>query len=143
MFLLTVVRTKATPPRCCVCYSLCRNACRRCSFIGVFDVVRERLLLRMVWSSSDRRSRLPSDWSVVRSRVLRRDGFVCQLQLVGCASVATEVDHIVRGDNHAEENLRAVCSRCHRIKTTSEAQEARRTKRALRFRPQPRHPGLC
>lgn len=61
--------------------------------------------------------------------------------LAGCRTVATEVDHIARGDNHDPSNLRAVCSVCHRKKTLAEAQEASRKKREARFRPRERHPG--
>ncbi|WP_255365808.1 HNH endonuclease [Corynebacterium sp. NML120713] len=48
---------------------------------------------------------------------------------------------MLRGDNHDPRNLRAACRSCHKKKTQAEAQEARRKKRALRFRPQERHPG--
>lgn len=95
----------------------------------------------MAWSSSDRGLRLPKDWSSRRSTVLRRDSYRCQIRADGCSTIATEVDHIARGDNHSLDNLRAVCSQCHRKKTLAEAQEARRKKRALRFRPEERHPG--
>ena len=95
----------------------------------------------MVWSSSDRRSRLPKNWPAVRARVLKRDKYRCQMNLEGCAGVATDVDHITRGDDHSLGNLRAVCSGCHKKKTQAEALMARRKKRALRFRPSERHPG--
>ncbi|UBI10035.1 HNH endonuclease [Corynebacterium coyleae] len=95
----------------------------------------------MAWSSSDRRKRLPKNWPSLRAKVLSRDKYRCQIRLSGCAGIATDVDHIARGDNHSLDNLRAACSRCHKIKTQAEAQEARRKKRAARFRPEERHPG--
>ena len=95
----------------------------------------------MAWSSSDRRKRLPKNWPSLRASVLKRDNYRCRMRLSGCAGIATEVDHIARGDNHDPRNLRAVCSRCHKTKTQAEAREARRKKRAARFRPMERHPG--
>ena len=97
----------------------------------------------MAWSSSNRRQRLPKDWPAIRARILKRDGYRCGLLLGGCLTVATEVDHRVRGDNHDESNLQAVCSSCHKKKTLVEAREASRRKRELRFRPSERHPGAC
>lgn len=96
----------------------------------------------MGWFSSNRRGRLPGDWSSRRRAVLSRDGYVCQLALAGCEGTASEVDHAVRGDDHSFGNLRAVCSECHKKKTSAEAQEARREKAARRFRPEARHPGV-
>ena len=94
------------------------------------------------WVRSDRRSRLPRDWSSRRLRVLRRDGGRCMLGFSGCLVVASEVDHIVRGDDHSEGNLQAVCSSCHKVKTGAESVVARRLKASSRFRPVGRHPGL-
>lgn len=77
------------------------------------------------WSGSTRSARLPSSWPKLRRFVLRRDNGVCQL----CRSApATEVDHIVAGDNHHVTNLQAVCSPCHRDKTLREARAARDTR---------------
>ncbi|MEU4718388.1 HNH endonuclease [Nonomuraea dietziae] len=69
------------------------------------------------WAGSDRRSRLPSNWTTIRLRVLRRDRFTCQR----CGSGdANQVDHIVRGDDHSLENLQALCGPCHKRKTLRE-----------------------
>lgn len=95
----------------------------------------------MAWYTSDRRERLPKDWPSRRARVLSRDKYRCRLGLTGCKTIATEVDHVARGDNHDESNLQAACSACHRKKTQAEALTARRKKRALRYRPKERHPG--
>lgn len=95
----------------------------------------------MPWDSSTRRARLPSDWATRRLRVLRRDGYACQHRddphAPKCLAPASEVDHIERGDDHAEANLRAICTRHHKAKTQAEAIAAR-----LRRRPPERHPGL-
>ena len=95
----------------------------------------------MSWSTSDRRARLPQNWAVLRSSILRRDNYRCRINARGCSGIATEVDHIARGDNHSPENLRAACSSCHKKKTLAEAQEASKRKREARFRPKERHPG--
>lgn len=93
------------------------------------------------WSQSNRRERLPKNWPSLRRAVLQRDNYRCQIRLAGCKTIATEVDHRQRGDDHSQTNLQAACSACHKTKTQTEAQEARRKKRAARFRPVERHPG--
>nr|DAF63966.1 MAG TPA: HNH endonuclease [Siphoviridae sp. ctGkF2] len=95
----------------------------------------------MSWESSNRRSRLPSDWDSRRLLVLRRDSFRCRIGSVGCLVVATEVDHAVAGDNHSLNNLQAVCSACHKAKTQMEGLAKRQRLRSQRFRPKGRHPG--
>ncbi|AXQ61058.1 HNH endonuclease [Streptomyces phage Hank144] len=100
------------------------------------------------WEGSDRRSRLPKDWSKIRLRVLRRDGGQCTaLTEAGarCVSSATDVDHIVAGDDHSLGNLRALCSYHHKIKSSQEgaaATNARRRQIASRFKRTEQHPGL-
>lgn len=95
-----------------------------------------------MWETSDRRQRLPQNWNVLRLSILRRDSWRCQMKLTGCKGIATDVDHIARGDNHDPANLRSACSACHKKKTSAEATEARRRKKARRFRPTERHPGM-
>ncbi|MBH5296526.1 HNH endonuclease [Corynebacterium ulcerans] len=93
-----------------------------------------------MWST-DRKSRLPKNWLALRHRILTRDNYRCQLRYDGCKGFATDVDHIHRGDNHADSNLQSACSACHLKKTHAEALAARRLKKARRFRPTERHPG--
>lgn len=97
------------------------------------------------WESSNRRSRLPREWFRIREAILRRDGYQCQLQLGGCSSAASEVDHRVHGDNHDPSNLQAACSSCHRKKSSSEggraSASARRYRDSQKRRPAERHPG--
>ena len=80
----------------------------------------------MAWSSSARRGRLPVDWGTIRNGVLVRDGFRCQwrLGLTVCGKPATDVDHIVRGDDHSMGNLRALCREHHARKSSFEGAEA-------------------
>ena len=61
-------------------------------------------------------------WKARRLWVLKRDKHLCQL----CKrKQATEVDHIrprSQGGDHEYDNLMAVCSDCHEVKTLKEAQ---------------------
>lgn len=95
------------------------------------------------WDGSDRRSRLPDDWPLRRIRVLRRDGYRCQHRDsagVKCGEPANQVDHIVRGDNHDESNLQALCRFHHARKSSAEGAAARRPKPTRRREPE-KHPG--
>lgn len=64
-------------------------------------------------------------WRRTRAYVMARDKGVCQLRYEGCLLKASEVDHIIeRSDLPAgstlhldPQNLRAVCSPCHKRKT--------------------------
>jgi 5-methylcytosine-specific restriction endonuclease McrA len=100
------------------------------------------------WEGSDRRSRLPADWPKRRLRVLRRDGGRCTaLDEAGarCVETATDVDHVLPGDDHRESNLTSLCWWHHRQKSSREGAEARNTKRrqnARRFNRTEAHPGL-
>lgn len=97
----------------------------------------------MPWSTSDRASRLPSNWeSEIQPNILARDRYKCKLRYPGCLDDATEVDHKIRGDNHAPSNLQAACERCHAKKSAREGNEAKARLKALRRRPPERHPGL-
>lgn len=100
------------------------------------------------WEGSDRRSRLPADWSKIRLRVLRRDAGRCTaLDEAGarCVEVATDVDHIKPGDDHSMGNLRSLCTWHHRKKSGAEGAAAQRAKRRAiekKFRRTEQHPGL-
>ncbi|WP_425546363.1 HNH endonuclease signature motif containing protein [Amycolatopsis minnesotensis] len=59
----------------------------------------------------------------------------------GCLGRATDVDHVVPGDNHSLDNLRAICAHCHARKSAFEGRSALARMRALRVRPAGRHPG--
>ena len=81
----------------------------------------------MSWETSDRRSRLPANWGAIRRRILRRDGERCTWidwidgKRVRCPARATDVDHIRRGDDHGDANLRSLCEAHHDRKTAREA----------------------
>jgi 5-methylcytosine-specific restriction protein A len=99
----------------------------------------------MPWSSSDRKSRLPSDWQSRRRIVLERCGYQCEhVRSSGrrCGSKATDVDHVQHGDDHSLSNLQGLCSWHHKQKTSRESQEAKAEIRASLKRPQePDAPG--
>lgn len=97
----------------------------------------------MPWEGSDRRSRLPADWPTLRRRILRRDGYRCQERLADgslCDARATDVDHVIPGDDHSESNLRSLCSWHHRRKSSREGNAARGPV-PTRTRAPERHPG--
>lgn len=73
------------------------------------------------WEGSDRKSRLPDDWAKRRIRVLRRDGYRCH----ECGAPANQVDHIIPGDDHDLDNLRALCRRHHALKSSAEGNAAK------------------
>jgi 5-methylcytosine-specific restriction endonuclease McrA len=96
-------------------------------------------------SQSSRRSApLPHNWPAIRLRVLRRDGWRCQLAYPDrCRGAASEVDHLIPatdGGTDAMSNLQAVCSPCHARKTGKEA--AAHVRRYSRTRTDEKHPGL-
>lgn len=100
----------------------------------------------MAWSTSTRKEQLPDEWPTIRRRILARDRYMCQhiREDTGriCGARATDVDHIIPGDDHDDSNLRSLCSWHHDRKSSSEggraASRARRT-RAAKFTD---HPGF-
>ena len=90
------------------------------------------------WVGSDRRARLPVDWSRLRVRLLRRDRYTCRIAGPRCTGRATEVDHVDRHGNDDDANLQAVCRACHPAKSGREGNAARPSRR----RPAETHPGM-
>ena len=92
---------------------------------------------RVDWVGSTRRSRLPPNWRKLRLRVMRRDQNACQW-VVNLRTgethdaPATEVDHIVPGDDHSMSNLQALCSKHHAQKSGTEGARAAANGRAIR-----------
>jgi 5-methylcytosine-specific restriction enzyme A len=95
------------------------------------------------WNGTARRDRLPRDWHAIRRRILTRDGHHCTWVEDGrrCSATATDVDHIERGDDHRDANLRALCGRHHRVKTAAEGNAAKAGLRKAAKRPAEPHPG--
>lgn len=65
---------------------------------------------------TDRAKRLPKDWAARRRWTFLTKGRWCYL----CGEAATEVDHVVAGDNHDVSNLAPICGPCHRSKSGHE-----------------------
>lgn len=88
------------------------------------------------WVGSDRKARLPSNWSRLRAETLARDP-VCVLCSV---RPSTHCDHVkAKTDDHSQ--LQGVCEPCHLQKSSAEGHEAKAAKPG-RARPQEVHPGL-
>lgn len=97
----------------------------------------------MAWESSDRRLRLPPDWSKRVAEVWKRDGGRCTWRLPSgarCPRKGADVDHRVNDDNHDLSNLQLLCRHHHGRKTAREAFAGRRKKGKIRQ--EERHPGL-
>lgn len=92
------------------------------------------------WRDSTRKARLPPDWPRIRARILKRDGHRCTWVDHGtrCTTPATDVDHVIAGDDHRDANLRSLCQPHHRAKSSSEGHASRKPRK----RQQPKHPGL-
>lgn len=92
------------------------------------------------WKGSDRKSRLPSNWTTIRRKVLDRDP-ICKICGVRPSS---HCDHIeAKTDTHAEDRLQGVCAECHGQKSSREGNDAQRNNpRPGRKRPEEDHPGL-
>ncbi|AYN58550.1 HNH endonuclease [Arthrobacter phage Liebe] len=98
----------------------------------------------MGWETSDRRDRLPADWTTRRVRVLRRDGYRCQARDslgVVCGDPANQVDHKVPGDDDSYENLVSLCRWHHARKSSAEGHAARKPRATQRRAPEA-HPGM-
>lgn len=81
------------------------------------------------WHRASRHERgYGTAWDKLRLVILRRDAYLCQPCLAqGRPTPATEVDHVTpkaKGGTDDEDNLQAICSECHREKSTREAAEA-------------------
>lgn len=69
------------------------------------------------WIGSDRKERLPKDWKQRRKMVFKRLGTWCHV----CKQEgATQIDHIVAGDDHSFSNLAPIHYECHKKKTIAE-----------------------
>lgn len=101
------------------------------------------------WQSNNpRRNRLPGNWKEIRHQVFRRDGGYCCIPLSNgarCTNAATQVDHILAGDDHSLSNLQSICDQHHAAKSSSEgavAYNAKKKANDKKFRREEKHPGL-
>lgn len=84
------------------------------------------------WVGSDRKSRLPDDWSAIRKRVRARAHYMCEARdvqpdgtVTSCPNPGRDVDHVVAGDDHSLSNLQLLCTWHHRRKSSSEGYHGR------------------
>lgn len=96
----------------------------------------------MAWEGSDRKSRLPAHWAkVIVPRVMRTHAGICHV----CGEPGSDaVDHVAHGDDHSDANLRPIHQDvhpyCHRFKSSTEGNGAKRALRQARTRPAEPHP---
>lgn len=98
----------------------------------------------MAWESSDRRSRLPSNWNELVKQVWARDKGRCTWRLPSgkrCPRKGSDVDHRVNNDDHSLSNLQLLCRTHHDKKTQREAWAGRAKRKQATRRPEERHPG--
>lgn len=99
----------------------------------------------MAWAGSTRRSRLPKDWPRIRRRIIRRDKGACVARYSDgrtCGLPGTDVDHIIPGDDHRDENLQMLCTWHHRQKSAREGGTAAASSVVRTRRPVEGHPAL-
>lgn len=96
-----------------------------------------------MWSTSDRRERLPDNWPQIRARVKARAKGKCEAtqHAKKCNGWGRDADHIVAGDDHSMDNLQWLSYPCHLSKTAREAAARNRERKAARIRPREQHPG--
>lgn len=101
------------------------------------------------WQNSSRRDELPPGWKqIIRPRILRRDGWKCQWRMTSsrkCGQPANQVDHVIPGNDHSDENLQSLCEWHHGKKSGGEGGRASQQSRAQhrnKFRRTEAHPGL-
>jgi 5-methylcytosine-specific restriction protein A len=96
-----------------------------------------------MWSTSDRRERLPDNWEAIRRQVKTRAKGKCQAttHAKGCGGWGSDADHIEAGDNHHLDNLQWLSRACHWAKTNREAAARNTARAAARYRPSEQHPG--
>jgi 5-methylcytosine-specific restriction enzyme A len=122
---------------------VCLSRSRACSDSGYAVPGGSRCCVhgRKAWATKPPANRYAygGDWPERRVRVLKRDGYVCQLRYADiCLGKASQVDHIVQpeaGGTNALENLRAVCRRCHARRTARQGALAKQRRAAQRKNP--------
>lgn len=96
------------------------------------------------WKGSNRKSRLPADWDRLRVPVLKRCNYRCEWVEDGirCHLPATDVDHIIPGDDSRPANLQGLCNPHHLIKTGREARALQLERKKLLRLPEEKQPGI-
>lgn len=97
----------------------------------------------MVWSTSDRKQRLPHDWPKRRAAVKARAKGKCEATTHApkCRGWGSDADHIIPGDDHSMDNLQWLSGACHWAKTNRETAARNRERKTARYKPSEQHPG--
>lgn len=97
----------------------------------------------MAWSTSDRRTRLPRDWSAIRRQVKARAHGLCEYahHVDACDGIGTDADHVRAGDDHTLNNLQWLSEPCHKHKTATETAARNHANAQLKHKPTESHPG--
>lgn len=94
--------------------------------------------VRIPWENKREREFLKSaEWARQRRRVLYRDNTYndgCQLRLIGCTGLATQVDHktptwYTQVEEVDDSELQGVCKTCHDQKSSFEGVQAKKIKK--------------
>ena len=118
----------------------------------------------MAWTASTRRQRLPNNWNKLRQQILQRNANKCaglphpmgsptqvrggtptptgRWHAAGCNGHATDVDHIIPGDDHSTGNLQPLSRACHAAKTTAETLARTATRHAMTQHKHAPHPNM-
>lgn len=104
---------------------------------------------RLAWESSQRRESLPSNWSQIRKRILKRDGDRCTASMRDGSRCPTttglEVHHTGKANDHREHLLTVLCSWHHAKETAEQSRKAKaiqRSKIRNKFRWSEEHPSM-
>ncbi len=77
----------------------------------------------------------PPFWNIIRRRVLRRDGYLCQI----CGGTENlSVHHIVplsAGGDSTMRNLQVLCHACHQKEHGHKSESRRKTRIRIRYQP--------
>ncbi|MGH3578677.1 MAG: HNH endonuclease, partial [Mycobacterium sp.] len=112
--------TRRSPKLCAElgCAELVDSGTRRCA-----QHERER-----AWRGVDSKRSGTAEHKARRLRVLKRDGYQCQLRYAGtCVGSATDCDHIIplsEGGTDNDDNCCAACRPCHQRKSSHEGHRA-------------------
>lgn len=97
----------------------------------------------LMWSTSDRKDRLPPNWQEIRRIVKARAKGKCEAEVhaKGCPGWGSEADHIIPGDDHRIESIQWLSGPCHWAKTNRETAARNRERKTARYKPSEQHPG--
>lgn len=96
----------------------------------------------MTWGAEKGRD-LPPNWDALVAAVKHRDGGRCKWTLPSgarCPRPGTDVDHKGDPNDHSLRNLRLLCGDHHNWRTARQGVQARKDRKAKKFRRDEDHP---